>query len=110
MRTKFYSARDAAKNFGAVMEAAENAPVMIRRHGRPRAVVIGWRLFEEYKKAYDDAFDERVLHLLELQLEAAIEGKLGTADRIHALTKRLMEGEAGLSDKTPTEKREDAQR
>jgi len=103
MRAKFYSARDAAKNFGEVMEAADIGPVMIRRHGRPRAAVIGWRLFEEYKKAYDDAFDERQIRLLELRLSAALAGKLGTSDRIRALAERLKRGEAALSDPAPSE-------
>jgi len=103
MRDKYYSAREAAQHFGEVMEAADVAPVMIRRHGRPRAAVIGWRLFEEYKKAYDEAFDDRQVRLLELRLEAALAGKLGTCDRIRALAERLKNGEAMVSDPVPGE-------
>ncbi len=105
MRTKFYSARDAAKNFGELLEAADAEPVIVRRHGRPRAAVIGWRLFEHYKKAYDDAFDERQLDLLELRLRAAAEGKLGRSYRARALGERLRRGEAMLGDVPRTEQK-----
>ena len=98
MQFKAFSARDAAKNFGALMDAADEEPVMIRRHSRPRAAVIGWRLFEQYKKAYDDAFDERQIRLLELRLQAAIDGKLGTSYRARALGERLKKGLATLDD------------
>lgn len=98
MRSRFFSARDAAKNFGELLEAADAEPVIVRRHGRPRAAVIGWRLFQSYKKAYDDAFDERQLDLLELRLKAVAEGRLGRSDRARALGERLKRGEAMLSD------------
>ncbi|MEK7264667.1 MAG: hypothetical protein AAB227_01085 [Pseudomonadota bacterium] len=102
MRFKYFSARDAAKNFGALMEAAEVEPVMIRRHSRPRAAVLGWRLFEDYKKAYDEAFDARQVRLLELRMQALIEGKLGTDHRIRALGERMKKGLVSL-DKVPME-------
>jgi prevent-host-death family protein len=108
MRAKFYSARDAAKNFGEMLEAADAEPVIVRRHGRPRAAVIGWRLFEHYKKAYDDAFDERQIDLLELRLKAVAEGKLGRSDRARALGERLKRGEAMLSDTLPSEHKDGA--
>lgn len=98
MGLNFWSARDAAKNFGALMDAAEQEPVIVRRHSRPRAAVLGWRLFEEYKKAYDEAFDARQIRLLELRMQAAIEGKLGTSYRARALGERLKNGRASLDD------------
>lgn len=106
MRFRYFSARDAAKNFGALLDAADVEPVLIRRYARPRAAVIGWRLFEQYKKAYDDAFEERQIELLELRLKAAMEGKLGSSYRARALGERLKKGEALLSDVLPTERKE----
>lgn len=108
MRFKYYSARDAAKNFGALLDAADVEPVLIRRYARTRAAVIGWRLFEQYKKAYDDAFEERQIKLLELSLRAAMEGKLGGSYRARALGERLRKGEALLSDALPAERKEGA--
>lgn len=104
MRNDFFSARDAARNFGALLEAADAGPVTIRRHGRPRAAVISWRLFEDYSKAYEDAIFNRRVQLLEAQLQAVIDGRLGTSDRIRALSRRLAEGEASLADVAPGEK------
>ncbi|OFX05807.1 MAG: hypothetical protein A3E78_10140 [Alphaproteobacteria bacterium RIFCSPHIGHO2_12_FULL_63_12] len=98
MRKIFYSARDAAKNFGALVEAADVEPVTVKRHGRPHAAVLSWRLFKDYKKAYDEAFEERQLRLLELRLEAAMEGKLGTSYRARTLAERLKNGLASLDD------------
>lgn len=104
MSKKFYTARDAAKNFGAVVEEAEYDPVVVRRHGRPHAVIIGWRRFQDYRKAYDDAFEERQIRLLELRLQAIVAGKLGINDRLHALLERLKKGEIGLSELSVYEK------
>lgn len=103
MRMKSFSARDAAKNFGELLDAADLEPVMIRRYARPRAAVIGWRLFEEYKKAYDKAFDERQVRLLELRLDALLAGKLGANERIAKLAARLGGGDATVSDPAPGE-------
>jgi len=92
MRKTFYSARDAAKNFGALVEAADAEPVIVHRHGRPHAVVLSARLFKDYKKAYDEAFEDRQIRLLELRLEAAMAGKLGTSYRARTLGERLRKG------------------
>ncbi len=87
MRT--YTASDAAKSFGEVLEAADLDPVIIRRHGRPRAAIIGWRLYERYRQAYDAAFEQRQLALLETSLNALVDGKLGRGQRALALVQRL---------------------
>lgn len=104
MTSRLFTARDAAKKFGALLDAADDNPVIIHRHGRPRAAVIGWRLFELYRKAYDDAFDARQVRLLELQLEAVVAGKLGTSGKITAFARRLAAGEADVGDRAPGEK------
>ncbi|MEZ5894638.1 MAG: type II toxin-antitoxin system prevent-host-death family antitoxin [Parvularculaceae bacterium] len=106
MSKKFYTARDAAKHFGAVVEEAEYDPVVVHRHGRPHAVIIGWRRFQDYRKAYDDAFEARQVRLLELRLQAIIAGKLGVNDRLHALLERLKKGEVGLGELSKYEKDE----
>lgn len=107
MKLRAFSARDAAKNFGALMDAADEGPVIIRRHTRPRAAIIGWRLFEQYKKAYDAAFEERQVRLLELRLQALTEGKLGTSYRARTLGERLKNGLATLDDVPPTDETPD---
>ena len=106
MRLRIFSARDAAKNFGAVLEAADADPVAVHRHGRPRAAVIGWPLFEQYRTAYVAALDEKLVRSLEAGFKALAEGKLGSDQRVLALAKRLREGgvlsEAGpRTDETP---------
>lgn len=106
MRLRIFSARDAAKNFGAVLEAADADPVTIHRHGRPRAAVIGWPLFEQYRKAYEDALEEKRIYFLEASIKALAEGKLGTGQRALALAKRLRDGEAILGDAPPTEQKQ----
>lgn len=98
MRNNFYSARDAAKNFGALVEAADVEPVTVYRHGRPHAVVLSARLFKDYRKAYDEAFEERQIRLLELRLQALMEGKLGKSLRARTLGERLKNGLASLDD------------
>ena len=100
---RYFSASDAAKNFGALLDAAEDDPAIIHRHGRPRAAVLSWRLFEMYKKAYDAAFEEREIRLLELRLKAALAGRLGNCDRLRAFSRRLLAGEARLDEKSRAE-------
>ena len=98
MRKTFYTARDAAKNFGALVEDADARPVTVYRHGRPHAVVLSARLFEDYRKAYDEAFDDRQIRIFELRLQALMEGKLGKSYRASALGERLKKGLASLDD------------
>lgn len=98
MRNNFYSARDAAKNFGALVEDADAGPVTVYRHGRPHAVVLSARLFKDYRKAYDEAFDDRQIRIFELRLQALMEGKLGKSYRASALGERLRKGLASLDD------------
>ncbi len=102
MRT--FSARDAAKTFGAVLDAADDDPVVVHRHGRPRAVVMGWSLYQRYKKAYDDAFDARQIVYLEQSLKALVEGRLGRSNRALALAERLRAGDRGINIDPPAEK------
>lgn len=86
---RIFSARTAAKNFGAVLDAADKAPVTINRHGRPRAVMIGWREFQHYRKAYDEAMEQRLIEILEQGAVNLIEGKLGRGQKALALVRRL---------------------
>lgn len=95
---RIYSARAAAKTFGAVVDAADAGPVAIHRHGRPRAVVIGWRLFEDYRKAYDAAVEDRYFAILERGIDQLADGRLGHGRRAARLAARLAAGKAKLSD------------
>ncbi|MFZ5617202.1 MAG: type II toxin-antitoxin system Phd/YefM family antitoxin [Pseudomonadota bacterium] len=40
------STKEAARRFYQLLDAAEEAPVMIERHGRPRAAIVSARDFE----------------------------------------------------------------
>ncbi|MEZ5920641.1 MAG: type II toxin-antitoxin system Phd/YefM family antitoxin [Parvularculaceae bacterium] len=93
-----FSARTAAKNFGAMLDAADKAPVTINRHGRPRAVMIGWREFQHYQKAYEEAMDLRVLEILRQSVEHLAAGRLGRGEKALALAKKLGLGEIGIDE------------
>jgi PHD/YefM family antitoxin component YafN of YafNO toxin-antitoxin module len=93
-----YTARDAARNFGALLEEADEQPVAVYRYGRPRAAIIGWRLYERYKRAYDASLEERQLRLLEISLEALAAGRLGRGEKALALAERLRLGQADRKD------------
>ncbi len=86
---RIFSARLAAKRFGEVLEASDADPVVIQRHGRPRAAVIGWRLFKAYEKAYEADFEERRVRLVENAIELIAAGEFGTGQRVIALAARL---------------------
>jgi hypothetical protein len=69
-----YSARDAAKNFGALIDAANVETVVIQRYGRPRAAVVGWQLYNAYKRAHDEKIAAMVVRKLESRLAAVGDG------------------------------------
>ena len=87
---RIFTARNAAKRFGEVLDAAATEPVVIRRNGRPCAVVIDDRLYKEYHAAYEAQTEERYLSLLERGVRRLTEGRLGRGERAVALSRRLM--------------------
>jgi len=84
-----FSARDAAKRFGEVLEACDDGPVTINRNGRARAVVLSARDFEDYETAMKKYREERCLDLVVKSLDLLKDGRLGKGDRALALAKRL---------------------
>ncbi len=100
-----FPARDAAKKFGELLDAADAGPVVVRRHGRPRAAVIGWPLFLCYQHAYEERMKDRTAEALDLALKAAIEGKLGTSARACALSRRLGALVDGARNDPPTDEK-----
>lgn len=44
-----YSTTDAARRFSAMLDLSEREPVLIERHGRPRAALVSMRRFELYE-------------------------------------------------------------
>ncbi len=103
MRSRIFSARNAARKFGELLDAAEADPVAVYRHGRPSAAVMSWNLFEQYRKAYEDALETKRVEHLELSLKALIAGKLGTGQRALALAKRLKDGDILFSKESCTD-------
>jgi prevent-host-death family protein len=47
---KRVSANEAKQRFGEVLDAAQRAPVIIERHGRPRAIVLSYDDFAEAER------------------------------------------------------------
>jgi prevent-host-death family protein len=86
---KSYSARDAAKKFGALLEDADAGPVEITKSGRRRAVLVSARSWAEYEAAYAKASDDRLLDLLAKSVDLLADGKLGRGVRALALARRL---------------------
>lgn len=86
---KTYSARDAAKKFGALLEDADAGPVAILKSGRPRAVLVSARHWAEYEAAYAKMRDERMIELLAKSVDLLADGKLGQGERAFALVRRL---------------------
>ncbi len=86
---KSYSARDAAKRFGALLEDADSGPVEITKNGRRRAVLVSARSWAEYEAAHAKASDERLLGLLAKSVDLLAEGQLGQGERALALMRRL---------------------
>ncbi len=86
---KSYSAREAAKKFGVVLDDIEKGPVTIMKHGRPRAVILTAWLFEKYRKDHDKASEEHLVDLLHTSLDLLKEGKLGKGQKALALARRL---------------------
>lgn len=83
------NAREAAKRFGALLEAADAGPVTILKDGRPRAVIISARRFGDYEKAYERESGERFADMIHLSLDLFREGKLGKGQKALALARRL---------------------
>jgi prevent-host-death family protein len=50
MLMKRMSANDAKQRFGEVLDAAQRAPVIIERHGRPKAIVLSYDDFAESER------------------------------------------------------------
>lgn len=86
---RIYTARDAAKKFGALLEDADAGPVTILKSGRPRAVLISKRTFEQYQRAYEKEQEEQFADLVFKGIDLIRDGKLCEGERALALTRRL---------------------
>lgn len=62
---KRYAANDAKQNFGSLLDDAQRQPVVIERHGRPKAVVMS---YEDYKIQ-----QEQKLNALKLDVQAGLD-------------------------------------
>ncbi len=76
---KRVSSKAAARRFHAVLKDADAMPVMIERHGRPRAVVVSARRFQVYEKLLANYIEETAVATLEDGLDHAANGNLGRA-------------------------------
>ncbi len=75
------SSKTAARRFFKVLKDADTGPVVIDRHGRPRAVVVSIRRFRFYEKLLKYLSDEAATASLGEAAEKAREGRLGLASR-----------------------------
>lgn len=64
------TSKEAQNRFGEMMESAQREPIMIKRHGRPVAVVMSQKEYERLQAMEDAIWAERAK-------EAAAEGFLG---------------------------------
>lgn len=58
---RIFAARDAARKFGALLQAAADGPVGIAWHGSPRFVVVPLALYEAFVAVSRAHFERRVL-------------------------------------------------
>lgn len=84
-----YTSCDAAKNFGELIDSADDEAVVVNRYGRPRAAVVGWRLFKAYKRAYDEKVAAHLVEGLEARLKALDAGNPTTVGDARALKAKL---------------------
>ncbi len=89
-----FSTKEAARRFSAVLKAADKAPVIIERHGKPRVAVVSMRRYEIYEKLYWMMSDEMAAESLIEAMTAVGEGRLKTAAR-HRLMARFLGGNRG---------------
>jgi prevent-host-death family protein len=82
-----YSAADAKNRFGEMLNAAQRAPVVIEKHGRPVGVVMSQEDFEDFQAAK--------IELLRIEIEkglaAAREGRTVDGETaMRAIRERLV--------------------
>jgi prevent-host-death family protein len=63
---------EAKTNFGALLTAAQRAPITIEKNGQPVAVIIAHEDYENYTRMLIKDFDEK----LKLSIEQADRGEL----------------------------------
>lgn len=86
---RIFTAQDAAKKFGALLDAAMEAPVAIHRNGRPYAAIVSWRTFKDYERALQQHNEAQLLDMLSVSVDLLAAGKLGRGQRALALARRL---------------------
>ena len=68
MQVKKYRAKIAQQRFGALLKDAEDAPVIITRHGRRRYVLMSAQLFDVYEEIRLAQAEGRILAVMESAL------------------------------------------
>lgn len=77
---KIFSAHNAKQNFGRLLAALSDGPVMIRKYRRPVAYVISPRAFDDYKKLRHRYLRQEAASMLEA-LEHANHDQTGALAR-----------------------------
>lgn len=73
---KRMSANDAKQRFGEVLDAAQRAPVIIERHGRPKAIVLSYDEYQERQQLKLEALKQD----LKQGLDDIAAGRVGPLD------------------------------
>jgi len=81
----------------AVLDAADAAPVVIERRGKPRAVVVSARRFDLYETVLRALTDEMASEVLEAARGAARAGRAGEAAALNAEAAALRRAAPGLA-------------
>jgi prevent-host-death family protein len=75
------STKDSAQRFYGVLNAADEAPVVIERRGRPRAVVISYARYRDYERLADETTKDAAVDALAKALDMVAADRVGLATR-----------------------------
>jgi antitoxin Phd len=82
-----FTSTEAKQNFGQLMDAAQRAPVLIEKNGRPAAVILSYEDFRHIEALEDAYWGERAR-------EADERGDYLSAEESEALVKDLLGADA----------------
>lgn len=86
---KTYTTKEASRRLAAVLKDAQLSPVVIERHGRPRAAVISMRRHELCEKLLRQAMDDMAVEALNESIDATRGGSFKTAARLRLLARSM---------------------
>lgn len=86
---KTYTTKEASRRLAAVLKDAQLSPVLIERHGRPRAAIMSMRRFDLCEKLLRQAMDEMAVDALHDSIDSTRDGKLRTARQLRLMARSM---------------------